>query len=65
LQAFKGVKPGVTALGLKEGAWTGDGRTQRGRLVPPAMKQKVETAKAAIIAGKIQVIDYTAANACR
>jgi basic membrane protein A len=64
-QAFKGVLPGVTALGLKEGAIDYSMDEHNARLVPPEMKQKVETAKAAIIAGKIQVIDYTAANACR
>ena len=64
-QAFKGVQPGVTALGLKEGAIDYAMDEHNARLVPPEMKQKVETAKAAIIAGKIQVIDYTAANACR
>ena len=64
-QAFKGVQPGITALGLKEGAIDYAMDEHNARLVPPEMKQKVETAKAAIIAGKIQVIDYTAANACR
>jgi basic membrane protein A len=64
-QAFKGVQPGITALGLKEGAIDYAMDEHNARLVPPEMKQKVEAAKAAIIAGKIQVIDYTAANACR
>ena len=64
-QAFKGVQPGITALGLKEGAIDYAMDEHNARLVPPEMKQKVEAAKAAIIAGKIQVIDYTTANTCR
>jgi len=65
LSAFKGVKPGVTALGLKEGALDYAMDENNAKLVPPAMKLKVETAKADIIAGRIKVIDYTVANACK
>jgi len=65
LSAFKGVKPGVTALGLKEGALDYAMDENNARLVPPAMKVKVEAAKADIIAGRINVIDYTVANACK
>jgi basic membrane protein A len=65
LQAFKGVQPGITALGLKEGAIDYSMDEHNARLVPPEMKQKVDAAKADIIAGKLQVIDYTVANACR
>ena len=65
LGAFKGVRPGVTALGLKEGALDYAMDEHNTKLVPPAMRQKVEAAKADIIAGRITVIDYTAANACR
>jgi len=65
LQAFKGVQPGITALGLKEGAIDYAMDEHNAKLVPPEMKQKVEAAKADIIAGKLKVIDYTVANVCR
>ncbi len=65
LQAFKGVQPGITALGLKEGAIDYAMDEHNAALVPPGMRQKVEAAKADIISGKIKVIDYTAANACK
>jgi basic membrane protein A and related proteins len=31
----------------------------------PAMRARVDAAKAEIIAGSLKVIDFTAANACR
>ncbi len=65
LQAFKGVQPGITALGLKEGAIDYAMDEHNAALVPPGMRQKVEAAKADIISGKIKVIDYTAAKACK
>jgi basic membrane protein A len=65
LQAFRGVQPGVVALGLKEGALDVAMDEHNARLVTPEMKRKVETAKADIVAGRLKVIDYTAANACR
>ncbi len=63
--AFDGVKPGITALGLKEGAldYAMDGHNAR--LVTPAMKARVEAARADIVAGRLKVTDYTVANACR
>lgn len=64
-QAFKGVKPGVTVLGLKEDALDLAFDEHNARLVTPAMRRAVETAKAEIIAGRIQVVDFTAANSCR
>jgi basic membrane protein A len=64
-QAFKGVQPGVTALGLKEGGLDVAIDEHNARLVTPAMRQRVEAARADIIAGRLKVIDYTAANACR
>ena len=63
--AFKAVKPGVTVLGLKEGGVDYALDQHNASLVPPAMKAKVDAAKADIIAGKIKVIDYMAANACK
>ena len=65
LSAFKGVKPGIMALGLKEGGVDYAMDEHNAKLVTPAMRQRVEAAKADIISGKLKVIDYTAANACR
>jgi basic membrane protein A len=65
VQAFKGIQPGVTALGLKEGAVDYAMDEHNARLVSPEMKRRVDAAKADIVAGKLRVIDYTAANACR
>jgi basic membrane protein A len=64
LSAFKGVKPGVTALGLKEGALDYAMDENNAALVTPAMKAKVEAARAAIVAGRLVVLDYTVANRC-
>jgi len=56
--------PGVTALGLKEGGVDYAMDQYNAKLVTPEMKAKVDAAKADIIAGKIKVIDYMAANKC-
>ncbi len=64
-EAFKGVKPGITALGLKEGGLDVAMDEHNAKLVPPAMVKAVEAAKADIISGKLKVVDYTVANACR
>jgi basic membrane protein A and related proteins len=63
--AFKGIKPGVTALGLAEGGVDYAMDEHNAKLVSADMKKKVDAAKADIIAGKIKVIDYMAANACK
>jgi basic membrane protein A and related proteins len=65
LQAFDGVQPGITTLGLKEGAMDVAMDEHNAKLVTPAMKQRVEAARADIVAGRLKVIDYTVANACR
>ena len=57
--------PGVTALGLKEGALEVAMDEHNARLVSPEMKKRAEAARADIIAGRIKVADYTVANACR
>jgi basic membrane protein A len=62
--AFQGVKPGVTALGLKEGGVDYAMDEHNARLITPAMRQRVEAARADIVAGRIQVIDFMAKNAC-
>ncbi len=64
-QAFNGVQPGITSLGLKEGGLDLAYDEHNARLVTPEMRRRVEAAKAEIIAGRIKVIDYTAAMACR
>ncbi len=65
LQAFKGVKPGVTSLGLKEGALDYALDEHNAKLVTAEMKKRVDAARADIVSGKIRVVDFTAANACK
>ena len=64
-QAFKGVTPGTTSLGLKEGGVDYAVDVHNEKLIPADMKKKVDAAKADIIAGKIKVADYMADNACK
>jgi basic membrane protein A len=61
----KKTTPGLTVLGLKEGGVDYALDQHNAKLVPADMKKKVDAAKADIIAGKIQVADYMAANACK
>ena len=56
--------PGLTVLGLKEGGVDVAIDEDNAKLVTPAMKAKVDAARADIIAGKIKVVDYMAANKC-
>ena len=63
--AFKRVTPGMTSLGLKEGGVDVAIDENNAKLVTPAMKQRVDAARADIISGKIKVIDFTVANACK
>ena len=63
--AFQGVTPGVSSLGLKEGGVDIALDEHNAKLVTPAMKARVDAARADIIAGKIVVADYMAANACK
>jgi basic membrane protein A len=63
--SFMGAKPGVSALGLKEGGVDYAMDQHNAKLVSADMKAKVDAAKADIISGKIKVIDYMAANACK
>ena len=57
-------KPGLSVLGLKEGAidWALD--DNNAKLITPDMKRKVDAAKAGIIDGTIKVTDYMASNSC-
>ncbi len=64
-EAFKGVKPGTVALGLKEGGVDVAMDEHNAKLVTADMKAKVDAARADIVAGKIKVIDYMANNACK
>ncbi|MDP2006846.1 MAG: BMP family ABC transporter substrate-binding protein [Rubrivivax sp.] len=64
-QAFGGVQPGITSLGLKEGGLDLAYDEHNARLVTPEMRARVDAAKADIVAGRIKVVDYTAAMACR
>jgi basic membrane protein A len=64
--AFKGTQGGaVKVLGLKEGGVDYALDEHNAKLVSAEMKAKVDAAKADIVAGKIQVADYMAANACK
>jgi basic membrane protein A and related proteins len=64
-QAFKGVVPGTSALGLKEGGVDYALDQHNAKLVTAEMKAKVDAAKADIIAGKVKVIDYMTNNSCK
>ena len=63
--AFKGVTPGVSSLGLKEGGVDYALDEHNAKLVSAEMKKKVDAAKADIISGKIKVVDYMTASACK
>jgi basic membrane protein A len=64
-QAFEGVRPGVTSLGLKEGGLDLAFDEHNAALVTPAMRSRVEAAKADIVAGRLRVLDWTVNKACR
>jgi len=63
--AFKGVTPGITSLGLKEGGVDVAIDEHNAKLVTPEMKKRVDAARADIISGKIKVIDYMVNNTCK
>jgi basic membrane protein A and related proteins len=62
--AFKGVQPGITTLGLKEGGLDLAFDDNNAKLVSVDMRKRVDNAKADIISGKIKVVDYTVAKSC-
>jgi basic membrane protein A len=64
-RAMKGVTPGLTVLGLAENAVDYAQDEHNAKLITSEMKRRVEAARADIIAGRIKVIDYMAANACK
>jgi basic membrane protein A len=63
-QAFSGVRPGVTALGLREGGVDLAMDEHNARLVTPAMRERLDAARAAIVEGRLKVVDYTVALRC-
>jgi basic membrane protein A len=63
-QAFSGVQPGITALGLKEGGVDLAMDEHNAKLVTPAMRARLDAARAAIVAGQLRVVDYTTALRC-
>jgi basic membrane protein A and related proteins len=64
LQAFNGVQPGVTALGLKEGGVDLAMDEHNAKLVTAAMRARLDAARVEIVSGKLKVIDYTVAMRC-
>lgn len=64
LQAFGGITPGVTALGLREGGVDLAMDQHNAALVTPAMRTRLDAARADIVAGRLRVIDYTANGRC-
>jgi basic membrane protein A len=63
-QAFSGVQPGITALGLKEGGVDLAMDEHNAKLVTPTMRARLDAARAAIVAGQLRVVDYTTALRC-
>ncbi len=57
--------PGVTVLGLKEGGVDVALDEHNAKLVTADMKKALDEARAGILAGRIQVSDYMAQNACK
>ncbi len=57
--------PGVTVLGLKEGGVDVALDEHNAKLVKADMKKALDEARAGILAGRIQVSDYMAQNACK
>jgi basic membrane protein A and related proteins len=61
----KNHTPGIASLGLAEGGVDYAMDDNNAKLVTATMRAKVDAAKADIISGKLKVIDYMAANACK
>jgi len=56
---------GTQVLGLKEGGVDYALDEYNAKVFTPALKAKAEAVKADIVAGKIKVVDYRAANVCK
>ena len=65
LTIAKEHKPGITALGLKEGGIDYAMDANNDKLVSADTRKKVDAIKADIISGKVKVADYMADNACK
>jgi basic membrane protein A len=63
-RAFQGVVPGVTELGLKEGGMDLAFDEHNAKIATPAMRQRVEQARAEIVAGRLKPTDWTVAKKC-
>ena len=61
----KGHKPGLSVFGLKEEGVGYAMDKNNEKLVSADMGKKVEAAKADILSGKIKVVDYMTASACK
>jgi basic membrane protein A and related proteins len=61
----KNHTPGIASLGLAEGGVDYALDEHNAKLVSADMKAKVDAAKADIVSGKLKVVDYMAANACK
>ena len=64
-QSFEGIRPGVTSLGLREGGVDLAMDEHNARLVTPPMRERLDAARADIVQGRLRVVDYTVALACR
>ncbi|XHS76795.1 BMP family protein [Burkholderiaceae bacterium UC74_6] len=62
---LKGWTGGTQVLGLKEGGVDYALDEHNAKVFTPALKTVAEKVKADIVAGKIKVVDYRAANACK
>ncbi|MEO5796185.1 MAG: BMP family ABC transporter substrate-binding protein [Rhodoferax sp.] len=65
VNVLKNYKPGVSSLGLKEDGVGYAMDANNAKLVTADMKAKVDAARADIISGKIKVVDYMTASACK
>ena len=61
----KGHKPGLSVFGLKEEGVGYAMDKNNEKLVTADMKKMVDAAKADILSGKIKVVDYMSASACK
>jgi basic membrane protein A len=61
----KAHTPGMTSLGLKEDGVDFAQDDYNAKLISTDMKNAAAAARADILSGKIKVIDYMAANACK
>jgi basic membrane protein A and related proteins len=58
-------KPGISVLGLNEHGVGLAMDQNNARLVTPVMRERLDAARADIIAGRIKVVNYTTDNACK